>query len=435
MDNMVPFESLYAVPSRNGLTKPKAVRGFGIKIVNMGELFAYPRMLNIPADKAPLTPKEQNAFFLKSGDLLFARQSLVLAGAGKCSIFLADKEAVTFESHIIRVRLDPDKADPNFYYYYFRSPAGRALMESIVEQGAGVAGIRASDLSRLEVDYLPVTDQNTIADILGSLDDKIELNQRMNETLEEMARALFKSWFVDFDPVVAKSEGRLPDGMDAETAKLFPSSFEDSEIGRIPNGWRVLPFAETVNILSGGTPKTTVADFWDGGIPWFSVVDSPSDSDVFVMETEKTITQVGIENSATQVLPLGTTIISARGTVGKACIVGVPMAMNQSCFGLRDRSGNKGYFTYYSIKSLVSTLQNHAHGSVFATINRNTFNGVNTIVPPQAIVHVFEEAVDPLLSRIRSNLLERRTLATTRDALLPRLLSGDLRVQVKGGAL
>jgi len=319
-----------------------------------------------------------------------------------------------------------------FYYYYFRSPIGRAVIESIVEQGAGVAGIRASDLSRLDVDYIPIKEQEHIADILGSLDDKIELNRKMNETLESMARAIFKSWFVDFDPVVAKSEGRHPEGMDAETAKLFPDSFEDSEIGRIPKGWKVLSFAETVDLMSGGTPKTNVADFWGGGIPWFSVVDSPSDSDVFVMETEKTITQAGIDNSATQVLPIGTTIISARGTVGKTCIVGVPIAMNQSCFGLCDRSSDKGYFTYYGTKSLVSTLQNHAHGSVFATINRNTFKGVHTIVPPQASVHAFEEVVDPLLGRIRSNLLERRTLATTRDTLLPRLLSGELRFDVRG---
>lgn len=276
----------------------------------------------------------------------------------------------------------------------------------------------------LSLPPLPV--QHAIADILGSLDDKIELNHRTNETLEAMARALFKSWFVDFDPVVAKSKGRQPEGMDAETAKLFPSSFQDSEIGRVPKGWRVVPFSETVDIISGGTPKTTVAEFWDGGIPWFSVVDSPNDSDVFVMETEKTITQAGVDDSAARVLPFGTTIISARGTVGKACLVGVPTAMNQSCYGLRGKSEDRGFFTYYSTRFLVSTLQNHSHGSVFATITRSTFDGVNTVLPPSAIIRVFEDAIEPLFDCIRSSLLEQSLIARIRDALLPRLLSGEI---------
>ena len=334
--------------------------------------------------------------------------------------------------NLVLLRSDDSKVFPPFLRWLLRSQGWWEQVGKFINVGAVFDSLRCADIPNFQLLFPPLPEQQAIADILGSLDDKIELNRRMNETLESMARALFKSWFVDFDPVVAKSEGRHPEGMDAETAKLFPDSFEDSEIGRIPKGWKVLPFAETVDLMSGGTPKTNVADFWGGGIPWFSVVDSPSDSDVFVMETEKTITQAGIDNSATQVLPIGTTIISARGTVGKTCIVGVPMAMNQSCFGLCDRSSDKGYFTYYGTKSLVSTLQNHAHGSVFATINRNTFKGVHTIVPPQASVHAFEEVVDPLLGRIRSNLLERRTLATTRDTLLPRLLSGELRFDVRG---
>lgn len=300
--------------------------------------------------------------------------------------------------------------------------------------GSTFPNVSFSQLHRLRCYLPPLPEQKAIADILGSLDDKIELNRRTNETLEAMARAIFKSWFVDFDPVHAKSKGRQPDGMDAETAKLFPSSFEESEIGRIPKEWNLTPFSETVEILSGGTPKTTVVEFWGGNIPWFSVVDSPNDSDVFVMETEKTITQSGVDASATQVLPFGTTIISARGTVGKVCITGVPTAMNQSCYGLRGRFGDKGFFTYYSTRFLVSTLQNHSHGSVFATITRSTFDGVNVITPSLEIIRAFENNVDLLLCRIRSNLIERRVLSSIRDALLPRLLSGDLRVQLEGVA-
>ena len=115
----IRFGELYKQPSRNGLMKPKRVRGDGFKFINMGEIFAYDRMLNIPCDRAPLTDKEEENSLVEAGDLLFARQSLVLAGAGKCSIFLGDDESVAYESHLIRVRLDKSKIDPEFIYYFF----------------------------------------------------------------------------------------------------------------------------------------------------------------------------------------------------------------------------------------------------------------------------------------------------------------------------
>ena len=224
-----PFGELFAESTRNGLTRPKAVRGSGVKMVNMGELFAHPRLCNVPMDRVPLSQSEAERLLLEDGDLLFARQSLVLEGAGKCSIFLRDDEPVTFESHVTRVRLDPKKAHPGYYFYYLQSHQGRSAIRSIVEQGAGASGIRASDLATLEVQWRPLPEQRAIAHILGTLDDKIELNRRMNETLEAMARALFKSWFVDFDPVRAKMEGR-DTGLPQHLADLFPDRLVDSEL-------------------------------------------------------------------------------------------------------------------------------------------------------------------------------------------------------------
>jgi hypothetical protein len=267
-DESRPFGELFAEPTRNGLTRPKAVRGDGVKMVNMGELFAHPRLRNAQMDRVPLSQPESERFLLKNGDLLFARQSLVLEGAGKCSIFLTDNEAVTFESHVTRVRLDPTEADPSFYFYYLQSHHGRAAIRSIVEQGAGASGIRGSDLQSLDVLWCPVQEQRAIAHILGTLDDKIELNRRMNETLEAMAGALFKSWFVDFDPVRAKAEGRDP-GLSKPIADLFPTRLVDSELGEIPEGWEVgcvddefdltmgqSPPGETYNETGGGCPST-----------------------------------------------------------------------------------------------------------------------------------------------------------------------------------
>ena len=184
---------------------------------------------------------------MERGDLLFARQSLVLEGAGKCSLFVGDDEPVTFESHVTRVRLDQRIASPSYYFYYLRSHHGRSVIRAIVEQGAGASGIRGSDLVTLDVLWKPLAEQRAIAHILGTLDDKIELNRRMNATLEAMARALFRSWFVDFDPVRAKMEGR-DTGLPKEIADLFPDRLVDSALGDVPAGWRAGTLADVARL-------------------------------------------------------------------------------------------------------------------------------------------------------------------------------------------
>jgi type I restriction enzyme S subunit len=230
----VPFERLLSEPVRNGVYKPKAFHGRGAKIVNMGELFAYRRLHAIPMKRVELSNSESARFTLSKGDLLFARRSLVAEGAGKCSVVLDVDEPTTFESSIIRARPDSAKADPLFLYYFFNSTGGLHCLDTIRRQVA-VAGITGSDLSRLEIPTPPLPEQRVIAHILGTLDDKIELNRRMNETLEVMARALFKSWFVDFDPVRAKAEGpasRSPSPISSPLVSWTPNSVRIQRGGR-----------------------------------------------------------------------------------------------------------------------------------------------------------------------------------------------------------
>ncbi len=311
-----------------------------------------------------------------------------------------------------------------------------------MDSGSAIPSTSREAFYRLPVCVPPLRDQRAIACILGSLDDKIELNRRMNRTLEEMARAIFKSWFIDFDPVRAKAAVRRqhPKWTDdqvshaacpklkPEIARLFPDSFEDSELGEIPKGWRVQSFIDGVEVIGGGTPKTSVPEFWGGEIPWFSVADTPAPGDVFVISTEKTITTEGVNNSSARVLPVGTTIISARGTVGNLALVGVPMAMNQSCYGLHSRHGHRGYYLYFATSALVEILRQRAHGSVFSTITRETLNGTQVVAPPSNLIGAFEAVARGQLERILANQGQSRTLAALRDALLPKLISGELRV-------
>lgn len=337
----------------------------------------------------------------------------------------------------VRLRAKDD-LDQVFLFYRLRNEDFQIYLVGTAQGSASQASITLNDIFRFEFPLPPLAEQRAIAHILGTLDDKIELNRRMNETLEAIARAIFKSWFVDFDPVRAKANGEPPESicrrlrLTPDLLALFPDRFVDSELGEIPEGWEVKPFSETVQIIGGGTPKTSVSEYWGGDIPWFSVVDAPAESDVFVIDTEKKITQTGLDDSSARILSAGTTIISARGTVGKVALVGVPMAMNQSCYGLRGLDGGS-FFTYYATRELVSTLKQHSHGAVFDTITRNTFAGVS-VVTFQPVVTAFETVVTPLMEKIKANSVQGRTLAELRDTLLPKLLSGELRVPVRSAS-
>ena len=313
------------------------------------------------------------------------------------------------------------------YLYYLLKGNEDFLLNSVEFTGIGAGKLETPFLQDL-VFPLPTREEQTlITDFMIALDDKIELNRKTNETLEAMAKALFKSWFVDFDPVRAKAEGR-PTGLPAEISDLFPDSFEDSELGEIPSGWQSCPFTQLVDVISGGTPKTSVDEYWNGSIPWFSVVDAPSGADCWVIQTEKSITHLGLDNCSSKLLPIGTTIISARGTVGKVCLTGQDMAMNQSCYGLRSKAANGEFFCFYLTKSLVEILEARAHGSVFSTITRDTLDGVSTISPPLEVKSSFNSIARALLGKIKNNLEESRILGNQRDTLLPKLISGEIRI-------
>lgn len=181
-----------------------------------------------------------------------------------------------------------------------------------------------------------------------------------------------------------------------------------------------------MDLIGGGTPKTSEPSYWGGNIPWYSVVDAPSSEDVFVIKTQKSITPAGVENSSTRLLPVGATIISARGTVGKLAIVGNVMAMNQSCYGVIGSKGYTPYFTYFSLKNAILNLQANTHGSVFDTITRATFESVTSVIPKVPLATAFDGIVSTAMDEILHNLLKVETLTTLRDTLLPKLLSGEL---------
>jgi len=365
-------------------------------------------------------PHEEERHSLEPGDLVVCEGG----EPGRCAIWIGSP-GMKIQKALHRIR--PKKTLNNYYlYYWFKSAAKAELLEPYFT-GTTIKHLTGKAIAALEVPLPPVASQMAMVDVLKVLDDRIALLRASNATLAALAQALFKSWFVDFGPVRAKADGRAPDGIDAATAALFPDGFEQSELGLVPSGWRRLPFSDTINVIGGGTPKTSVAEYWNGDIPWFSVADAPTGSDVFVIDTEKHITELGLNNSSTKLLPKGTTIISARGTVGRLALVGHEMAMNQSCYGLRGRAGD-AYYTYFSTYRLVEVLRQRSHGSVFDTIARGTLAGVSVVYPDRVVIQSFENLLHPVMERIKANLEQAQTLATLRDTLLPRLISGQLRL-------
>lgn len=310
--------------------------------------------------------------------------------------------------------------DPRYIYYLMRS-----IDFTKFNVGSGVPTLNRNHLSSLLVNEIGLDREKTIAKLLGDLDDKIALNTQTNQTLEEMAQAIFKSWFVDFDPVKAKMNGEQPEGMDAATASLFPEKLVESELGLIPEGWEVSTLSSLIQLTGGGTPKRSEETYWNGDIPWFSVRDVPSGSNVFVVDTDEKITELGLNKSSTKLLPKGTTIITARGTVGKLALVGTDMCMNQSCYGIRGKEVGD-FYNYFNLNEAVSTLQRNTHGAVFDTITTKTFDTYSMPFGGVELANKFDSIVAPLLQKIEANVRQNIELSTLRDTLLPKLLSGEI---------
>ncbi len=393
----VPFSELYAIPSKNGLTKPQRVRGNGYKMVNMGELFNNERIYDIPMERVPLLKNEKKAK-LEPLDLLFARQSLVASGAGQCSIVMETDALTVYESHLIRVRLNKEKANPLFYFYYFRSPL--SPMPTIVQQCAQ-AGIRAETLGRLEVLCPDIDTQNKIVEILEPYNRLIENHRRQIALLEEAAQRIYTEWFVDLH---------------------FPGAESSKITNGLPDGWRRLPFFPTIEIMSGGTPSTSKPDYYRGNIPFFTPKDCGDH--FFAFDTEKHISEDGLKHCNSQLYPKNTIVITARGTVGKVILLGVPMAMNQSCFAFRSDEIASPYFLYFLLRHASDELRIKANGGVFDTITIRSFNDMSVLVPDPKRMNQFLKIITPMMEQMQVFSKETTYLQEARDRLLPRLMAG-----------
>lgn len=312
---------------------------------------------------------------------------------------------------------------------------------TLLAQGLGDPGrdlvLSATTLKafhKLPVSMPPRAEQHAIAHVLGTLDDKIGLFRRTNATLTAMAWALFRSWFVDFEPVQARMEGR-DTGLPEDVVALFPCRLADSAQGMIPDGWDVGTLDDAVEPVNSGIPSTSAVSSGSGNIPWYTAADAPVPSDVFAVGAERSISRRKVDHRVATVLPSRTTVIPARGSVERLACLGRPMAVNPSCHGLRGRGGYGDYFTYWLVRRAAKALPDRAHGMLLHTNTRRALALVDLVLPPPEVALAFEAAVAPIMQRILNNLYQSGAVSALRDVLLPKLVSGELRTGtvIRGG--
>lgn len=293
----------------------------------------------------------------------------------------------------------------SYLYYQLQSPHFKSYIH-LMSTGSTIKHISLKTMREYVFELPSLTDQRRIASILSSLDRKIELNNKINADLEEMAQAIFKNWFIDFEP--------FKDG-----------KFVDSELGMIPEGWKVGRLTDVIKLMPGGTPKTSEPLYWDNGtIPFFSPKDV---NGVYCFATEKHITEAGLNKCSSNLYPKDTIFITCRGTVGKVCLVACDMAMNQSNYAIKAIDGYSQYYVFFLVKSVVERLIKKSNGAVFSAITSKDFDE-EILIPSQKAVEDFTNVIDGFFRRIFTIGTESSRLSLLRDTLLPRLMSGELEV-------
>lgn len=291
-----------------------------------------------------------------------------------------------------------------FLYYWFQSYEGRKKFEALAK-GTAQKAVPISGIKTLEIELPSLKDQKRIVDILSAYDDLIENNQKQIKLLEEAAQRLYKEWFVDL---------------------RFPGHENTKIVDGVPEGWNTCPFSSKVDIMSGGTPKTSIPDYYNGRIPFYTPKDS--DGAFFAYKTQINITEGGLKNCNSRLYPPKTVIITARGTVGKTTILAVPMAMNQSCYALKMKENDAPYYLFFALNNEIKALQTMANGGVFNTIIGKTFDSINIQIPKDPLIYGFEETVRPFMEQIKNKLQANSKIVETRNRLLPKLMSGEVEV-------
>lgn len=449
---------------KSGLSKPREEFGFGHGFVSFKDVFYNYFIPETLTELVNTSDQEQESCSVKRGDVFLTRTSETFNELGMSSVALKDYPKATFNGFTKRLRpKSTDEIWPEYIGYYFRSASFRNIVSSMATMTTR-ASLNNEILSRLKVKYPPLPEQKAIAHILGTLDEKIELNRKMNQTLEAMAQALFKSWFVDFDPVIdnALAQGKeIPEELEARAEKRrrvianreersgkqspsslkpllstnpslaaqFPASFVFNEtLGKwIPEGWEVKFLGSCVDTVLGGTPSTKNESYWTNGtIGW---LNSGKVNEFRILQPTQLITEEALNNSATKLMPTGTTLLAITGaTLGQISRIERPFCANQSVVGIIGNKYLSNEFIYLWIHQNIHFLTQNATGGAQQHVNKNNVNELQIILPTQQLRDSFDKEILSMFTKISINCSEVETLTQLRDRLLSELISGRVRV-------
>lgn len=410
---------------------------------------------NKPFDKWGYTEVKDSdfkKFQLIPNDIIMART----CSTGICYLVKEELPAV-FNNGLARIRLKIEKVDPQFIYYVFKSKHFSGYIDGISGGTSVQLNMKIGNLLKYQFNLPPLSEQKEIARILSDLDKKIELNTQINQTLEQIAQALFKSWFVDFDPVRAKVQA-LSDGMSfeqaelaamqaisgktpeeltalsqaqpdryaelAETAKAFPCEFGGDGV---PMGWNISIIGQEVETVGGATPSTKEEKFWNNGeIAWTTPKDLSSATSPVLLKTERKITESGLKKISSGLLSIGTVLLSSRAPVGYLSLAQIPVAINQGYIAIKCNKSLNNYYMLQWCKENLEEIKGRASGTTFLEISKTTFRQIPIIVPDGNILSLFEKQCSSIYQSITVNTKENIYLEKTRDLLLPRLLNGEI---------
>ena len=282
-------------------------------------------------------------------------------------------------------------SEPKFIYYFLKT-----IDFTQFNAGSSVPTLNRNHIHELDFLLPPFIEQTAIASILSSLDDKIDLLHRQNKTLEQLAETLFRQWFV-----------------------------EEAE-----ESWEVGTLDDIISVKGGTTPSTAKPEFWDGDINWTSPRDLSNATSIFLFNTERKITEKGLAQIGSGLLPIGTVLLSSRAPIGFLTITEIPVAINQGYIAIVCDKIVSNYFIYLWCKANMETIENAGNGSVFQEISKTSFKGLEVIVPSKVKLNQFDKEIEHIFKKIKSNQTQIRTLTHTRDTLLPKLMSGEVRVEM-----
>ena len=432
------------------------------RMLKKGTIAPFIEMASLPTNTKFIKQIDEKPFSggskFKNGDTLFARITPCLENGKTGKVTNLKDEMIGHGSteFIVMSAKEPE-FDEDYIYYFARLPEFREFAQQRMVGTSGRQRVAWQDLADFEFIFPPKEQRKKAAALLNIYDQKIDLNTQINQNLEQIAQALFKSWFVDFDPVRAKVQalsdglsleqaelaamqaisGKTPEELTAlsqtqperyaelaETAKAFPCEFGGDGV---PMGWNISIIGQEVETVGGATPSTKEEKFWNNGeIAWTTPKDLSSATSPVLLKTERKITESGLKKISSGLLSIGTVLLSSRAPVGYLSLAQIPVAINQGYIAIKCNKSLNNYYMLQWCKENLEEIKGRASGTTFLEISKTTFRQIPIIVPDGNILSLFEKQCSSIYQSITVNTKENIYLEKTRDLLLPRLLNGEI---------